>query len=249
MAGQNARVKTILAIAAIWVAVSAAVYLLVVNEPTSVQKQAFFYLILAEVLTAGVLAFLESRAGPDASKIGFYASVILFLLLAGAAAITHLSGAVDTSTWLHVIELFLLAVLFTVLITLWRGQLGVSGKDSLKSLEALGIHSLVGRLEAILALKRLDDPDKTILKAVIDDARFMDKGPPLPSDAKIEAKVKELESLLEPGPLSVPSGEGAPGEALGQALGRPAPGALVDELHALVTLRRKESALTKRGGF
>lgn len=230
----SGRLKAILAIAAIWIAASVAIYFLLVDESTSVQKAALAYLILSEVLTAAVFAYIELKRGHDSARIGFSVATALYFILAAGAALVHLGGLVVTAVWLHIIEILLLAPLATILILLGRGTHEVALGDQAKFRQASTLQSVLSRLEAISIAPGLEEPDRVILKNLADYFKYFDKAP-APSDAAIESKVKELEALLAS--KAKASGDGG------------SLGGLVDELHNLIHLRRQESQGQRRGGF
>ena len=235
MIENKGRIKVISIVGAVWVVASALVFLLVVDEPTPVQRAAFRYLIFIEVLVAVILAMQDYRPGPAATRVGFYVSSLVYLMLAAGIAIIHMTGIIHVTAWLHVGQLILLAALITILILFSRGGGEAETVNSIKAWNASGVQGLLSRLEVLAASKAIEAPDKTILKKLTDDVRFFDLGNPTPSDSKIEAKVSQLEAIVNSNNPAALDGAGL--------------GGLVDELHTLVTLRRQESSARNRGGF
>jgi hypothetical protein len=235
MTALSGRSKVVVVIGAVWIAVSLAVYLLVIDEAEATQRAALFCLIASEVVTTIALARLESSEGPAARRVGFYGALTVYLVLAAGLAVLHLFGFIHAWTYLLVGETVLLAALFTVLYLIHQGQAGVSARDLELMAESSARLDLLGRLERLTLSPAIDPPDKTILKKVVEDVRFFDRGIETPADAKMEAKVTEIEALLaSPDPKS---GDG-------QGLGR-----LIDDLHALTQKRRQEAGPARRGGY
>jgi hypothetical protein len=233
MPAGNQRLKVVLVIGAVWVVASAAVYLLAVSEPTSVQRIAFGFLIFSEILTTALLARLETTPPAPAYRMGLYGAASGYLVLAAGTAVIHLTGLVSTATWLWVVEILLLAFLATVLILLRVGTSGAAARDGAQAGESAAIGNLIGRLEDLVISGGLDEPLKAELKKVLDEARYLDRGARVPADATLVAKVSELEGLLA---------------SKDQAALDGGPARLVGELGPLVALRRRQSSEFKRGG-
>jgi hypothetical protein len=242
MTEAKGRLKTIAVIAAIWVAASMVISKIVITEPTKVQNAALAYLVFSEILTAAVLCWVESREAHDSLRVGFYVGIGFYFVFSALTALVHLIGLASTSTWLHVGEIALAVMLATALILLGRGAGEVGARDMAALGRAAGLQGVLGRLEAITLSRGLEETDRTILKSLAEDLRFFDKAT-APSDAKIAAKIGEIEAVLAAkgkGPSSEDAEEGDAGSGLG---------GLVDELHALVKLRAQESQGGRRGGF
>jgi hypothetical protein len=235
MALFNSRLKVTIIIGLIWMVVSLVVYLLATNEPTGTQNLALFFLLLAEALITGFLAFQElvpAGTGP-LFRIGTYSSLAIFAVVALPTAIIHATGRIESTTWLIIIELVLIALLFSIEILFYRSSKSVAETDRISAAKMGVVMNLRARLDNMAKLNTLSPEISAQLNRVIEEVRYFDKNSSVATDTAIGDKITALESLL------AQSGGDTPTTAAN----------LLNEMLALTQIRKREASDGQRGGF
>ncbi|MDR1110114.1 MAG: hypothetical protein LBP92_05315 [Deltaproteobacteria bacterium] len=233
MAFSNTRLKVILGLGLLWMALSLAIFLLATAEPSRTQYLGLFFVLFSEAVTLAALALPEVATAGPLLRAGTYSSAGIYAILALALAIVHAAGVAQGPSWLIVGELVLLVLLFSAETLLFVSSRGVAAGDRAAAGRMGTVMDLQARLDRLSKLDSLGPELGAKLGCLVEEIRFFDRGASVPSDLAISEKIAQLEGLFPVAGGDVPAGAAS----------------LLDEIQVLARVRQNEAAGSRRGGF
>jgi hypothetical protein len=230
----SSRLKAVLFLGAIAVAVTGVFFVAAVDSPEAAQVMAFVCLIIAEIVATFSLCVVEGELlgpGPKLFRMGSYSSIGAYLLFGFAVSLVYVLFSPEKYGLLIGLHAILLGLLVGAETLFFLAGRSGARSDSLAKARAEAIVDLGSRLGAIRD-RLTDSPQKAKLLQILEEIKFFNRNADVEVDADISGKIDELDQ-------AVPAdGDAAPG--VDRILG---------ELSLLAKRRVEASKISKRGGF
>ncbi len=184
-----------LAVGAVSVAISCALFFGVVAAPEHPQLMGLYSLVFGEVVATLCFAVMEGRnqgQGNAFGKAGVYTATIIYLLAASVLALVYITGMGTSVVWLLALHGGLFGGLCLVLVLVAAFSRTLAARNAQVLAAKMQFTGLVQRLHAV-GLQHPEAAWLPQLRQCQEGLRFFDHSYMVPQDAHLEVLVSRLE--------------------------------------------------------